>query len=429
MSYLPRCADLLLKQHLEAFGAVLIEGPKWCGKTTTAQQQAASVLQLQDADEREVAFANAAVRPSLLLEGASPRLIDEWQDIPVLWDAIRTMVDRRGEPGQFILTGSNTIDGSRIMHSGTGRISRLRMYPMSLFESGESSGMISLRNLFDNPRLDIDGVTSPFTIEDLVFAACRGGWPASLSRKTDRARLMIAGSYLDSLCATDISRIDGVRRNSKLMRLILRTYARNLSTLALKSTMLKDVRGNFESCDEKTFEAYLEVLRRLFVIEDMDAWCPAVRSASTMRKSPKREFTDPSLAVTAMGLSPEILMHDMKTFGFIFECMCVRDLRAYSQSLGGLTEYYHDRYGLESDIVLHLNDGRFALFECKLGSADIGTGAEHLLEIRNLIRARNAAEGRELIREPELLIVVTGGKMAYSRPDGVKVIPLACLRD
>lgn len=190
---------------------MLIEGPKWCGKTTTAQQQAASVLQLQDADEREVAFANAAVRPSLLLEGACPRLIDEWQDIPVLWDAIRTVVDKRGGPGQFILTGSNTVDGSRIMHSGTGRISRIRMYPMSLFESGESSGMISLKELFDNPRLDIDGVTSPFTIEELVFAACRGGWPASLSRKTDRARLMIAGSYLDSLCATDISRPDGVK--------------------------------------------------------------------------------------------------------------------------------------------------------------------------------------------------------------------------
>ena len=429
MKYLNRCVDVLLSQHLEAFGAVLIEGPKWCGKTTTAQQQAASILQLQDADEREVAYANAAVRPSLLLEGATPRLIDEWQDIPVLWDAVRTAVDRRGEAGLFILTGSNTVDRSKIMHSGTGRISRLRMYPMSLFESGESSGAISLRKLFDNPEFNIDGIKSPLTIENLVFAACRGGWPASLSRKSDRARLMVAGAYLDSLCATDISHVDGVRRSGKLMRLILRAYARNDSTLALKSTMLKDVRGNYESCDEKTFEAYLEVLRRLFVIEDMDAWCPAVRSASTIRRSPKREFADPSLAVAAMGLAPETLMRDMKTFGFMFENMCVRDFRAYSQALGGHTEYYHDRYGLESDIVLHLSDGRYALIECKLGSSDVETGAQHLLEIRNLVRGKNVTEGHEVIREPDLLLVITGGTTAYSRPDGVKVIPLACLRD
>jgi len=429
MEYLNRMADLLLKEHLESSGAVLIEGPKWCGKTTTAMQQAASIIKLQDPDMRENYFSMASIRPSLLLAGDTPRLIDEWQEIPVLWDSVRTMVDERNDVGQFILTGSNTIDKKSIRHTGTGRIATMEMLPMSLFESRESSGTVSLKTLFDDDRLDVDGKLSPMKLEDLIFVACRGGWPAALIRKTHSAQLAVVKDYLNSVCKTDISSIDGISRDEKLTRLILRTYARNISTLAKKSNMLKDVRANVETCSETTFYEYLTALNKLFVIQDVDAWCPAVRSATAVRRGPKREFIDPSIAVAALALSPEMLLQDLKTFGFIFECMCIRDLKAYSQALGGSMSYYHDRYDLEADAVLHLDDGRYALLEFKLGSRDIEEGASHLLEIKRLIREYNEKEKQIRLREPDLLMVVTGGAMAYSRLDGVKVVPLGCLRD
>ena len=429
MEYLNRMADLLLKEHLESSGAVLIEGPKWCGKTTTAMQQAASIIKLQDPDMRENYFSMASIRPSLLLAGDTPRLIDEWQEIPVLWDSVRTMVDERNDVGQFILTGSNTIDKKSIRHTGTGRIATMEMLPMSLFESRESSGTVSLKTLFDDDRLDVDGKLSPMKLEDLIFVACRGGWPAALIRKTHNAQLAVVKDYLNSVCKTDISSIDGISRDEKLTRLILRTYARNISTLAKKSNMLKDVRANVETCSETTFYEYLTALNKLFVIQDVDAWCPAVRSATAVRRGPKREFIDPSIAVAALALSPEMLLQDLKTFGFIFECMCIRDLKAYSQALGGSMFYYHDRYDLEADAVLHLDDGRYALLEFKLGSRDIEEGASHLLEIKRLIREYNEKEKQIRLREPDLLMVVTGGAMAYSRLDGVKVVPLGCLRD
>ena len=429
MEYLNRMADLLLKEHLESSGAVLIEGPKWCGKTTTAMQQAASIIKLQDPDMRENYFSMASIRPSLLLAGDTPRLIDEWQEIPVLWDSVRTMVDERNDVGQFILTGSNTIDKKSIRHTGTGRIATMEMLPMSLFESRESSGTVSLKTLFDDDRLDVDGKLSPMKLEDLIFVACRGGWPAALIRKTHNAQLAVVKDYLNSVCKTDISSIDGISRDEKLTRLILRTYARNISTLAKKSNMLKDVRANVETCSETTFYEYLTALNKLFVIQDVDACCPAVRSATAVRRGPKREFIDPSIAVAALALSPEMLLQDLKTFGFIFECMCIRDLKAYSQALGGSMFYYHDRYDLEADAVLHLDDGRYALLEFKLGSRDIEEGASHLLEIKRLIREYNEKEKQIRLREPDLLMVVTGGAMAYSRLDGVKVVPLGCLRD
>jgi len=422
-------ADQLLTEHLESSGAVLIEGPKWCGKTTTAMQQAASIIKLQNPDMREEYLATAAIRPSLLLLGETPRLIDEWQEIPVLWDSVRTLVDERNEVGQFILTGSNTIDRKNIRHTGTGRIATMEMLPMSLFESKESSGAISLTTLFDNKELNIDGMMSSMKIEDLIFAACRGGWPASLNRKTKKAQLAVVRDYINSLCKTDISSVDGVSRDDKLTRLILRTYARNISTLAKKSNMLKDIRANVETCSDNTLDNYLDALRKLFVIQDIDAWSPAVRSATAIRRGPKREFIDPSIAVAALGLSPESLLLDLKTFGFIFECMCIRDLKAYSQALGGSMSYYHDRYNLEADAVLHLNDGRYALIEFKLGSKEIEDGASHLLQIKSLVQDYNKREKQIRLREPGLLIVITGGSMAYARPDGVKIIPLACLRD
>lgn len=430
MAYLKRTADAVLEERLEAFGAILIEGPKWCGKTTTAEQYAKSVIKLQDPDMRDEYFATIETKPSLLLKGATPRLIDEWQDAPVLWDTVRTIVDNRQEQGQFILTGSNTVDKSRILHSGNSRISKMQMIPMSLWESCESNGKISLKGLFDNPDSDIDGIESEMTVEHLIFCACRGGWPGTMNIKTDRAKLLIARNYVKTVCSEDISRVDGVLRNELLARMILRSYARNISTVAKKSSMIADVAASGEtSCSEPTFDDYVTALRKLFVICDVEAWCPAIRSKTAIRNGLKRAFVDPSIAVAALGLTPEALMVQLNTFGFIFEQMCIRDLKAYTLDVETHVSYYRDRYNLEADWVLHLGDGRYALIECKLGSKEIEDGAKHLIEIKNLIREHNKQDQQVPIREPDLMIVLTGGKMAYSRPDGVKIIPLGCLKD
>lgn len=430
MSYLKRISDNVLAERLEAFGAVLIEGPKWCGKTTTAEQQAASVIRLQDPDMSSEYIATAESKPSLLLMGDTPRLIDEWQDIPVLWDAVRTMGDKRNSVGQFILTGSNAVRKDKIKHTGTGRISRMKMLPMSLYESMESNGKISLSALFDNPNLDIDGIQSDMTIEDLIFAACRGGWPASLNIRSRNARLLIARNYVDTVCSEDISRIDNIRRDEFLTRQILKSYSRNISTLAKNSSILEDVVASGEvGCTKPTFEDYVDALTRLFVIENIPAWSPAIRSKTAIRSGFKRSFVDPSIVVATLGLSPDALMTQLKTFGFIFEQMCIRDLRAYTPDFNSHISYYRDRYGLEADLVLHLSDGRYALIECKLGGKEIEYGAEHLNELKNLITIHNKEEKQVPLREPDLMIILTGGKMAYTRPDGVKIIPLACLRN
>lgn len=427
--YLPRIVDDELTLRLEAFGATLIVGPKWCGKTTTGEQKAKSILRMQDPDRRDGYLATAATKPSLLLKGANPRLIDEWQVAPVLWDAVRTDVDQRQEEGLFILTGSTSVDSSKIMHSGTGRISRMKMYPMSLFESKESNGEISLKSLFDHPNMDIDGIASELTVEKLIFAACRGGWPAALRRKSDVAKLMIARDYLNNICESDISTVDGVQRNPTWTNMILRSYARNVSTLAKKTNIYRDVAANADSMTLQTMDTYLNALEKLFVIEDVEAWCPAIRSATTIRSGKKRGFIDPSIPVAALGLTPEYFQSDLKTFGFIFECLCIRDLKVYSQALGGRVSYYHDRMDLEADAVLHLDDGRFALIEFKLGSREIEEGAKHLLQLQELIRKYNEKEKQVPLREPDLLMVITGGEMAYTREDGVKVVPIGALRD
>ncbi len=429
MEYLKRVADKLLELRLEAFGAVQIKGPKWCGKTTTAEQYAKSVLKMQDPDKREAYLATARTKPSILLKGETPRLIDEWQVAPVLWDAVRNAVDERRERGQFILTGSTVIEDSEIMHTGTGRISRMSMYPMSLYESLESNGKISLSELFDNDSLDIDGIESKMTIEQLIFAACRGGWPASLDVKSEKAKLLIAKDYVNIVCDEDISKVDGTKRNPLLARQIMKSYARNLCTLAKKTNMLKDMIAESESITMVTFDDYVSALEKLFVIEDIEAWNPSIRSATAIRSGKKRCFVDPSIAVAALGLSPQLLELDLKTFGFIFECMVLRDLRVYSQALGGRLSYYNDKYGLEADAVLHLDDGRYALIECKLGSRDIEEGAKHLLTLKSLVQKYNETSEQIKLREPDLLIVITGGEIAYTRNDGVKVVPLACLKD
>ena len=425
MEYLKRAIDKALIEHLDAFGAVCIEGPKWCGKTTTAKQFSASFLELQDTDKRDGYLTTARTKPSLLLEGATPRLIDEWQDAPALWDAVRVAVDRRPDMGQFILTGSATADTDNTAHTGTGRIATIKMFPMSLYESGESTGSISLEELFDNPTIDIDGLKSEMGIEDLIYAACRGGWPASLRPKTEKGRLLVAKSYLNMVCEKDLSKVAKEKLSPKIGKAILRSYGRNLSTLVDKSNILNDIIANHDTLVRSTFDKYVSILEKLFVIMDIPAWNPAIRSKTALRSKDKRGFCDPSIAIAAQGLSPKQLHTDLKTFGFIFESMCIRD---YSQHIGGEISYYHDRYDLEADGVLHLEDGRFALMEFKLGNAEIEMGASHLKEIVNLIREHNKKEKQVPLREPDLLMVITGGEMAYTREDGVKVIPLACLK-
>lgn len=426
--YYPRIVDKLLEEQLQAVGAVLIAGPKWCGKTTTAERQAKSVLKLQDPDKTKGYLATAEVKPSLLLQGDNPRLIDEWQIAPVLWDAVRNAVDERREEGLFILTGSTTVDESSIMHSGTGRISRMIMYPMSLYESNESNGKISLSDLFAEPDMDIDGITTALSVENLVFAACRGGWPVSLQKKSNKAALFISESYVDNICSSDASTVDGIKRNPERVRSVLQSYARNISTLATNVTILRDVNANFNDITSPTLSSYLDALEKLYVINDIPAWNPSIRSASAMRSGKKKAFVDPSVAVASLGLSPEVLLQDLNTFGFIFECLCFRDLKAYSSAQGGALSYYHDRYGLEADCVLRLRDGRYALIEFKLGSREIEEGAKHLIELRDLIIQKNVGNPN-ILKEPTLLIVITGGEMAYSRKDGVKIIPIGTLKN
>lgn len=428
VQYQKRIVDMELQERLETFGATLIVGPKWCGKTTTGLQKAKSVLRMQDPDTRDGYLQTANTKPSLLLKGQNPRLIDEWQDAPVLWDAVRLAVDNRQETGLFILTGSTSINYDEIKHTGTGRITRLNMYPMSLYESQDSNGSISLKSLFEDESYDIDGITSELSIEQLIYAACRGGWPAS-TNKNIRQSLLIAKDYVNNICESDISTVDGIKRNPSWTRQILRSYARNVSTLAKKSNIYKDVTSNEEYMSMDSFDSYINALHRLFVIEDIEAWCPAIRSATTIRSNQKRGFVDPSIAVAALGLTPDQLELDLKTFGFIFECLCIRDIKVYSQPLGGSVSYYHDRYGLEADAVLHLDNGKFALIEFKLGSKEIEDGAKHLLKLADLIKAYNEKEKQVPLREPDLLMVITGGNMAYTREDGVKVVPIGCLKD
>lgn len=426
--YIKRICDDELELKLEAFGAIHVVGPKWCGKTTTAKQFSKSYIEMQDPDKRDMYIQTAKIMPSNLLEGENPRLIDEWQIAPNLWDAVRVSVDRRGEDGLYILTGSNSIDKTEIMHTGTGRIDTLVMYPMSLYESGESNGKVSLKSLFTNTDCLSDGCVSDLTINELIFTACRGGWPSSLYKKSDKAKLLVARSYFDSLCREDISNVDGVKRDETTTRLLLRSYARNISTMVSNKTIIKDVNANAELSDT-TFYDYVKVLKKLYLIQDVEAWCPAIRSKSAIQATDKREFVDPSLVVAALGLEPEYFNLDLKTFGFIFETLCIRDLKIYSAALGGRVSYYHDRYGLESDCVLHLRDGRYALIEFKLGSADIDDGAKHLMELENLIKAYNEKESQCKLRIPDLKIVITGTQYGYKREDGVYVVPIGCLKD
>ena len=425
--YLTRIVDGELRLRLRSVGAVLIVGPKWCGKTTSAKQCARSVLEMQDPDLQPGYLKMAETKPSLLLQGEKPRLLDEWQLAPVLWDAVRVSVDRSRSKGLYILTGSVVKDDSQVKHTGTGRISRLEMLPMALYESRESTGDVSLAGMFKHPKRAVDGARGKLSVEELLFAACRGGWPSSLTARGDRAKLFVAADYVNNVAETDISRVDQVERDPLLAAALLRSYARNISTQATKASIRKDVLA-VRDVSMPTVESYLAALRKLFVVSDIPAWCPAVRSASDMRSTPKRGMCDPSVAVAALGVKPAYFLKDFKTFGFIFESLVLRDLKAYSMALGGTLSYYRDRYGLEADAVLHLRDGRYALIEIKLGSSEIEEGARHLLEIRELVRRYNAGETQCPLAEPDLLMVITGGQMGYTRPDGVHIVPISALK-
>lgn len=415
--YYPRIVDKVLELYLKAFGAVVIKGPKWSGKTTTAEQKANSVLKLQDPDLSENYLALADFKPSLLLEGDTPRLIDEWQMAPVLWDAVRNAVDQRQKTGQFILTGSTVVDRSKMMHSGTGRIAQMPMSTMSLFEYGESNGTVSLNSLFANEPFT--GSASSLSVDQLAKAICRGGWPATLTM-SDSASLLVAPNYVDGIIFEDATQLDEPIPTPERIRAILRSYARNISTLASNRAILEDLLSNDAGISESTLYRYIAILNELFVLRDIPAWNPSIRSASAMRASNKRGFSDPSLAIAALGLSPDQLLDDLNTFGFFFESLCIHDLSIYSVENKGHISYYRDRYGLECDIVLHLNDGRYALIEAKLGSKSIDEGAKHLLKLDNLIRQKQ-------MKPPCFMMILTAGQYAYQRKDDVYVVPIGCL--
>lgn len=426
MIYKKRIIDDQLNLKLESFGATLIVGPKGCGKTTSAKQKAKSFIEFQDEEQRENLLSVANISPSKLLIGDKPRLFDEWQDAPKLWGTIRKSVDDLGENGLYILTGSSSKDIFK-PHTGTLRISQLKMYPMSLFESEESNGTVSLLELFNHPE-NFDGCVSDLSIDNLIFAICRGGWPKSLMNKTDRSKLEVAKDLYLQTYSVDISNVDNVKRNPRWAQAILQSYSRNICTLADTKTILEDVKANFD-ISQPTFDAYVQALEKLYIIEDIDAWSPAIRSKSVIRASKKRNFIDPSIAVSAMGLSPEYFNTDFKTLGFLFESLCLRDLKIYSSHNNGFISYYHDRYGLEADGVLHLNDGRYALIEFKLGSHEIDEGAKHLNEIERLIKEYNKTEKQCPMHLPNLKIIITGTQFGYKRDDGVLVIPIGCLKD
>lgn len=413
--YYPRICDRVLQYKLKISGAVLIVGAKWCGKTETALQSAKSVLFIQESPQHKE---TAKILPSLLLEGETPRLIDEWQDAPEVWDAVRHTVDRRNKPGQFIFTGSATPRDQVKAHTGIGRISRILMRPMSLFESKDSEGIVPLNELFKGNH-SIEGV-SRLEIPQIARLICRGGWPGAVIFPETEGEL--AREYADMIVEEDIIRVDGVERNSHRVRLVLHSLARNISTLTTAKTILEDVRANDVTINERTLDSYLNALRRLFVVEDVPAWSPSLRSKTTIRTSDKRQLVDPSIATAILRIEADRLLHDPESFGFLFESLCTRDMRIYAQVNDGEIFHYRDKDNLEIDMIVSLHDGRWAPVEVKLGEHRIDEAAESLLRLRNKVDTSR-------IGEPSFMMVLTGGRYAYKRPDGVLVVPLGCLKD
>lgn len=421
MEYKKRLADDVLRDKLEASGAVLVEGAKWCGKTTTSKQIAKSVLYMQEPAQKKQNLLMADTNPSLLLQGKVPRLIDEWQLAPKLWDAVRFEVDQRDDFGQFILTGSAVPpDTSEISHSGTGRISRMLMRPMSLLESGESNGSVSLAELF-NANYEVSSSIKS-DIEELAFLICRGGWPKAIG-KTVKVALQQAIDYYDAVVNSDISRVDDKERNPERAKLLMRSYSRNIGSQAKFEEMRQDILGNdIDSFSIDTLYDYLKALKKIFVIEDAPAWNPNLRSKTAIRNTDTRYFVDPSIATASMGLGPKDLINDLNTMGLFFENLCIRDLRIYAQTIGGEIYHYRDRSGLECDAVVHLRNGSYGLVEIKLGGDKlIEEGATTLKKFERIIDTTK-------MKTPSFKMILTGvGNYAFKRPDGILVVPIRSL--
>lgn len=422
-AYRKRIADDILKRKLEGKGAILIEGPKWCGKTTTAEQIAASTLYMDEPAKKEQNIAMSELNPKRLLTGETPRLIDEWQIAPKLWDAIRFEVDHRGELGQFVLTGSAVpADTKEITHSGTGRFTWLMMRPMSLYESGDSTGEVSLKDLFDGAE-EVDGA-SDMDIDRLAFLVCRGGWPQAIGMR-DEIALDQAQDYYDAVVKSDINRADNVQKNPERVRRLMRSYARNQGSQVPNTVLAQDIAVNDEMrINEETVASYVNALRKIFVVEDMPAWNPNLRSKTAIRSADTRYYVDPSLAAAALGIGPNDLVNDLKTLGFLSETLCVRDLRVFADALNGEVYHYRDKEGLECDAVVHLRNGNYGLIEIKLGGDKlIEEGAKNL-------KTMEAKIDTDKMKAPSFLMVLTGvGGYAYRRQDGVYVVPIGCLKN
>ncbi|MCD8205194.1 MAG: DUF4143 domain-containing protein [Clostridia bacterium] len=421
MKYLDRIADKVLNDALNRIGAVVIEGPRYCGKTTTARQKCKSEIRLDNPETRKNFIALASVDLGLLLEGEAPRLIDEWQDIPQLWEAVKYEVDNREKHGQFILTGSITPpDINQIYHSGVGRITKIKMKTMSLFESGESSGEVSLSSLFDDTP--IHGLNH-LTARDLAYLICRGGWPASVGENEENALGQVR-DYYSMLVESDMSRAGNVARNPVRVQSVIRSYSRHIGTQAKVTQILKDLIANDStSVSEDTIYSYIDALKKLYVVEEVPAWNPILRSSVSIRTANTKNFSDPSIAAAALGMAPDTLLYDFRAFGLLFKSMCIRDLSIYAQFLDGNVFHYRDSNDLECDAVVQMRDGRWGAIEIKLGSDDqIDVAAKNLNKFKNLIDT-------EKMPGPSFLMVLSGtAPMAYKRPDGVYVVPLGCLK-
>jgi len=418
INYISRICDKELQDVLSSAGAVLIEGAKWCGKTSTAVNVAKSTLFMQDPDHTNSYLQMVDTKPSLLLKGETPRLLDEWQMAPTLWDAVRFEIDKRSLPGQFILTGSAVPADNVTAHTGTGRFARILMRPMSLYESQESNGTVSLADLFNGEHA-IENI-SDLSIEQIAFAICRGGFPASIG-KPDKSALRMSIDYIEAVINQDISRVDGIEKNPNRVRLLLRSLARNITTMASFQTVLNDIEATEMTVSDKTVSNYYNALRRIFVVEPLPAWSPSLRSKTAIRTSPKHHFVDPSIATAVMRINPDALLQDFEYFGFLFEALCTRDIRIYAQHNDGEVFHFRDKVGLEADIIVQLRDGRWGAIEVKLGSKQIEEAAENLLKIRNKIDTNK-------MKEPSFLMVLTGGQFAYRRKDGVLIVPIGCLK-
>lgn len=424
MDYRKRIADKLLSSKLEAMGAVLIEGPKACGKTTTAERQANSVIYMNDPNRESHYRQMAQTDIRLLLKGETPRLLDEWQDIPQLWDAVRFEVDHRDSDGQFILTGSAVPANTKaIRHTGTGRFGRVLMRPMSLWESGESNGSISLSELFSTP-LDF-GAVNDLTLQHISYLVCRGGWPASLRKTSETAALTQAAEYYKAVTSSDISRADDVKRDKQRAERIMRSYARHQGSQASVSTILSDISANETmNISDESVDSYLSALRKIFVIEDMPAWNPNLRSKTAIRTSNTRYYVDPSVATASLGLGPGDLINDLNTLGLFFETLCVRDLRVYADAMDGNVYHYRDKNGLECDAVIHLRNGKYGLIEIKLGGVNL------IEEAAKNLKALSGIIDTSKMNAPSFLMVLIGvGDYAYRRSDGVYIVPIGCLKD